>query len=405
MEAPMKPARTGVLTTNAGGEVVLRRLLVRVVSGASKGAEAVLEDGTMVIGSHPDADLVVDDGAVSRFHVELGLLSDGVRVRDLGSTNGTYVGDSRVESVVLHPAAEIRVGRTRIELVPADLPAPEAPPELDRFGPLVGSSAAMRRVFGLLQRAAASDAPLLIEGEAGTGKSAAAQALHAASARKGGPLVVLDLAVGGDVTSAAAAAEGGTLVLDRLERLSGPQAAHLVASLDARERGSLDVRPIGLSRVDLRRRVEEGALRRDLYFHLAALRVVLPPLREHREDVPLLVGELAARLGHPGMTLSAEELAPLGAHRFEGNVRELARLVEQLLVTAAPARPSQPPPPMADVAGLPFKEAKEKLVDAFERRYVAALLQRHDGNVSRAAAEAGLDRNYLARLAKKHGLR
>jgi DNA-binding NtrC family response regulator len=189
--------------------------------------------------------------------------------------------------------------------------------------------------------------------------------------------------------------------------LSAPQAAALVAMLDRRERGELDVRVIGTSRADLRQRVEEGALRRDLYFHLAAVRVVMPPLRERREDAPLLVAELAARLGHPDLGLSAEELAPLATHAFEGNVRELARLVEQLL--SQTARGSVPPPPVPmegeEMAGLPFKEAKEKLVDAFEARYVAMLLARHEGNLSRAASEAGLDRNYLARLAKKHGLR
>jgi DNA-binding NtrC family response regulator len=403
----MSQVRTGLLTTSAGGEIVLRRVMVRVVSGPSRGREALLEEGTMVLGSHPDADLTIEDPTVSRFHAELGLLADGIRVRDLGSTNGTFVGESRIEVAVLPPAAELRVGKSRIELTPADVPVPEAPPEATRFGGLVGQSAVMRRVFGLLEGAAASSAPLLIEGEAGTGKSEAAESVHRASARAAGPFVVLDLSVASDVEGHVARAQGGTLVLDRLERLSAPQAAALVAMLDRRERGELDVRVIGTSRADLRQRVEEGALRRDLYFHLAAVRVVMPPLRERREDAPLLVAELASRLGHPDLGLSAEELAPLATHAFEGNVRELARLVEQLL--SQTARGSIPPPPIPlegeEMAGLPFKEAKEKLVDAFEARYVAMLLARHEGNLSRAASEAGLDRNYLARLAKKHGLR
>ncbi len=407
----LKDARTGLLTTNSGGDVVLRRVLVRVVSGESRGSEGVLEQGTMVLGTHPTADLQITDHTVSRFHVELGLLSDGVRVRDLGSTNGTFVGDSRIESVVVHPLVEIKVGRTRVELVPADMPAPDAPPEVTRFGSLVGESAAMRRVFGVLERAASATAPLLIEGETGTGKSEAAQAVHDASERTG-PCVVWE--PGEDLTQKAQQAEHGTLILDRLDALSRAAAASLVSMLDRRERGELDVRPIGLSRVDLRTRVEEGALRRDLYFHLAAIRVVVPPLRERREDLPVLIAELAGRLGRPGLGLSPEDLTPLASHAFEGNVRELARLVEQLLATMLPRRPSDPPPipaaalpagAAADVSGLSFKQAKERLVDAFERRYVAALLERHEGNLSRAAADAGLDRNYLARLAKKHGLR
>ncbi len=400
--ALVRPDRTGVLTTNAVGDVVFRRVLVRVATGSARGTERVLEEGTLVVGSHPDADVVVEDIGVSRFHVELGLLSDGVRVRDLGSTNGTFVGDSRVESVVVHPTTEIRIGHTRVELVADDLPALEPPPELTRFGPLVGESRAMREVFGLLAGAAASDAPLLIEGPTGTGKSEAAAAVHAASGRCDRPFVVLDLSDPAPLDHALAHARRGTLVLDRVEEMPGSWMGAVASALDRRERGELDFRPIALSRVDLRSRVESGALRRDLYFHLAAIRVVLPPLRERREDVPRLVTALAERLGTPAVVLSPEELAPLSGHNFEGNVRELARLVEQLLARNGPRRAV----PQADeVADLPFKEAKEKLVDAFERRYVATLLERHEGNVSRAAAEARIDRNYLARLAKKHGLR
>ncbi|MEM9068401.1 MAG: FHA domain-containing protein [Myxococcota bacterium] len=398
----MRPARTGILTTNPAGDIVLRRVLVRVATGSDRGSERVLEEGTLVIGSHPEADLVVSDTGISRYHAELGLLADGVRVRDLGSTNGTFVGESRVESVVVHPPTEIRIGRTRVELLAADLPAPDAPPEQQRFGSLVGESLPMRRVFGLLAGAAASDAPLLLEGEEGTGKSAAAEAVHATSQR-GGALAVVDFAQPFDLEEAARAARGGTLVFDRIERLPGSLSASVVSLLDRRERGELDFRPITLSRVDLRSQVESGAMRRDVYFHVAAIRVVMPPLRERREDVPLLVSAIAARLGSPGVELSADEVAPLANHAFSGNVRELARLVEQLLARTAPRTPVVAEP--SETQGLPFKEAKEKLVDAFERRYVAALLKRHDGNISRAAAEAGLDRNYLARLAKKHGLR
>ena len=407
----IRTAQTGVMTTNAGGEVVLRRVLVRVVTGASRGREALLEAGTLVVGSHPDTDLQIAERTVSRFHVELSLLAEGVRVRDLESRNGTFVGDARIESLIVQPPAEVTVGKTRIELVPADLPAPEAAPELTRFGTLVGRSAPMRKAFGVLESAALVDAPVLIEGEAGTGKSAAARAIHDASARADGPFVVFDATAPAlPLDEAVRRAIGGTLVLDRLEAIGASAAQQLVSILDRRERGELDLRPIGLSRRDLRERVQEGALRRDLYFHVAAVRAVLPALRERREDLPVLVAELAGRMGHPGLGLGDDELAPLRHHAFPGNVRELAHLVERSLAeSVAPGRRSAPPPPPpprdSELSDLPFKEAKEQLVDAFERRYVASLLERHDGNISRAAQEAGLDRNYLARLARKHGLR
>ncbi len=404
---------TGVLATDAGGRLVLRRVRVRVVSGDSRGAEALLEGGTLVIGSHPDVDLTVEDKTVSRYHAELALLSDGVRVRDLQSTNGTFVGSSRVEAIVLTPAAEIRVGKTRIELLPADVPAPEAPSEATRFGGLSGATPAMRRVFGVLERVSPTDVPVLLEGEPGVGKSEAARAIHDASHRADGPFAVLDASAALPAGAAAKTFEmsrGGTVVLDRVDTAPAPVASELVAVLERVERGELDVRVLATSRTDLRARVEAGAAPRDLYFHIASVRVAIPPLRERLDDLPRLVRDLTAQLGYEGVTLTAAELAPLRAHDFPGNVRELARTIEQTLVSSRPSAP--PPPPGAagpavtdELVRAPFKEAKERLVDAFEREYVARLLERHGGNLSRAAQEADLDRNYLSRLAKKHGLR
>jgi DNA-binding NtrC family response regulator len=404
---------TGILATDATGALVLRRVLVRVVSGDDRGAEKILETGTMTIGSHADADLTLSDKAVSRFHAEVALLSEGVRVRDLKSTNGTFFGSSRIESLVLTPAAEFKVGRTRIELLPADVPAPDVPSESTRFGALVGATPLMRRLFGVLERVAGTDAPVLLEGEPGVGKSEAARAIHDASPRAAAPFAVLDAGTSipeGGVAETFRAASGGTVVIDRIDQVSAPVASELVQVLEARERGELDVRVLATSRSDMRERVEAGAAPRDLYYHVASVRLVVPPLRERKDDLPRLIRELAAQLGHADFNLTLEELAPLRAHGFPGNVRELVRHLEQSF--ASEGRPSQPPPPPGaadlereDLAGVPFKEAKERLVDAFERQYVASLLDRHGGNVSRASAEAGLDRNYLARLAKKHNLR
>jgi DNA-binding NtrC family response regulator len=391
---------------------VLRRVLVRVVSGDDRGKEAVLEGGTLLIGSHSDVDLSLTDKTVSRYHAEVALLSEGVRVRDLNSTNGTFVGSSRIEAVILVPAVEIRVGKTRIELLPADVPAPDVPSEHTRFGRLVGATPPMRRLFGVLERVADSDVPVLIEGEAGVGKSEVARALHDASSRAKKTFSVLDVSSAlspGDAAKAFDLAVGGTLVLDKVDDVPGAVAGELVQSLSRREAGDLDVRVLATSRSDLRSRVEAGAAPRDLYFHVAAVRVIVPPLRERIDDIPRLVRELIESLGYGDLTLSPAELGPLRAHDFPGNVRELARIIEQTLVSSQ--RPSVPPPPPGAagvseaLARIPFKEAKEKLLDAFEREYVARLLERHGGNLSRASAEAGLDRNYLARLAKKHELR
>lgn len=405
-------SRTGLLATDAGGRLVLRRVKVRVVSGESRGNEALLEGGTLVIGSHPDVDLVVEDRTVSRYHAELALLSEGVRVRDLSSTNGTFVGSSRIESVVLTPAAEIRVGKTRIELVPADVPAPDVPSEATRFGRLVGETPVMRRLFGILERVAPTDVPILIEGEVGVGKSEAARAVHDASPRAERSFAVLDVSGGlpdGAVVKTFEMTGGGTVVVDRVDVVPAPVASELVAALERVERGELDVRVIATSRTDLRARVEAGAAPRDLYFHIASVRVVVPSLRERLDDLPMLVRDLTGQLGYEGVAMTPAELAPLRGHDFPGNVRELARTIEQTLVQSRPSGPRPPPgvtPAVTDeLVRAPFKEAKERLVDAFEREYVARLLERHGGNLSRAAQEADLDRNYLSRLAKKHGLR
>ncbi|MEM9193446.1 MAG: FHA domain-containing protein [Myxococcota bacterium] len=407
----MPHAETGVLGTDAGGDLVLRRVLVRVVSGESRGAEALLEGGTLLIGSHPDNDICLSDKTVSRYHTELGLLVEGVRVRDLKSTNGTFVGSTRIESAVLSPSAEIKCGRTRIELLPADVPAPHVPSEATRFGRLVGATPAMRRLFGVLERVAAADVAVLIEGESGVGKSEVARAIHDASPRASAAFSVIDVSASlepGDVERALLASTGGTVVLDRVDEAGARVAGELTEALGKRERGEIDVRVVATSRTDLRARVEAGAAPRDLYFHLASVRVVVPPLRERSDDLSRLIRDLTDDLGYGELQLGPEELAPLRAHAFPGNVRELQRMIEQSLVVSNRSS-SLPPPPSRrisdDLAQKPFKEAKEKLVDSFERDYVARLLERHGGNLSRAAAEADLDRNYLARLAKKHGLR
>jgi DNA-binding NtrC family response regulator len=407
---------TEVYGTDAGGTLVVRRVRVRVSEGPDRGAEVLLDKGTRVIGSGPAADLRLNDRRVSRAHVELALTHGGVRVKDLGSTNGTFVGTSRIESLVLQPPATVKVGQSRIELVPDDLPARDLPSDRDRFGGLVGESEAMRRIFGILERVAASDVPVLLEGEPGVGKTEAAIAIHRASARASGPLEILDLArAGGDpsaIERAFADAEGGTIVLERLDHLHGEASRVLLPLLDECERRERHVRPLATSVADTRPLVERGALSRSVYFHLAGVRVVIPPLRERPEDVPVVVRHVAAGIHHEGgVALNAAEVLRLRAHELPGNVRELKKLVEHAIVVSAAEAAATPGAPerlaraVADADSMSFKDAKEKVLDAFEREYVRGLLERHDGNLSSASREAGIVRHHLLALARKHGLR
>jgi DNA-binding NtrC family response regulator len=401
---------TGILGTDAGPSET-RPVIVRVTTGKERGLEKRLDGGTLTIGSTPEADLVLSDGTVSRYHAELALLPQGVRVKDLGSTNGTFVGDSRIESAIVLPGAEVRVGRTRIEVLAADLPTPELPSELTRFGKLVGASAAMRRVFGQLDRATSGATPLWIWGESGTGKTEAARAVHESSVRQSAPFVVVDLdpsTTFDALTTALEGAHGGTLVLERIDETTGTVQDAVLRLLDARERRRLDVRLVACSTREPRGAVEAGLVRRELVFHLGATRIELPPLRDRLEDLPRLVEAIVTELGYPEVRLTSAELGALRGQDLPGNVRELRRTIEETLMRARPSRPrgaSLPAIEDDELTRMPFKDAKEKLLDAFERRYVEELLDRAGGNVSRAADEAGIDRNHLARLAKKHGLR
>jgi len=410
----MKTTRMGPGTDAAAtdvGATATRPVLIRVTAGPDRGLEKRFEGGTFSIGSSPDADLVLTEGTVSRLHAELALLPHGVRVKDLGSTNGTFVGGTRIEGAIVDVGTELGIGRARIEILSTDVAAPELPSELLRFGDLVGAGIAMRRVFGQLDRAASVRTPVWVFGETGTGKTAVARALHDASPRPDAPFVVVDLdpSTPPDILGGALhAARGGTLVLERIDETTARVQDAVLQILALHERAGNQVRFIATSTRDPRIAVEAGSLRREIVFHLGAIRIELVPLRERLEDLPRLVETLAAQLGHPGMRLSSAELAALRSQSLAGNVRELRRTIEATLVRAHAPRVSESVLPAIDDSALgrmPFKDAKSKLLDAFERHYVEQLLDRADGNVSRAADQAGMDRSYFSQLAKKHGLR
>jgi transcriptional regulator with PAS, ATPase and Fis domain len=305
----------------------------------------------------------------------------------------------------------------------------------------------MRELFALLNRVAGTDATVLLAGETGTGKELLAEAVHQRSARAGGPFVVVDCGalpheligselfghVRGAFTGATNAkrglieeADGGTLFLDEVGELPLDLQPQLLRVLEKRE-----VRPVGDTRSkkvsirviaathrDLVASVKAGTFREDLYFRLAVVRANVPPLRKRKDDIPLLVHGILAELKRPDFPLSTEMVAKLEAHDWPGNVRELRNVVERSLSLVGgelPFEQRQTPftPPGAqrasagtprEVLDKPFKEAKGLLVEAFEREYLTNLLDRHNGNISRAALEAGIDRNYIHRLVKKYGL-
>jgi len=413
----------------ATGRLRSREYRLTVVSGPSKGKSAALP-APIVLGSAEDAGFRLDDPAVSRYHAQLKPRSDGVWVKDLDSMNGISVGGARVQAALVENEATLTVGQSmvRISVFENDLGAPLGPAAL---GEAVAESHAMRRVFGLLERLASADVPVVLQGETGTGKDVLARALHQISPRAAKPFVVFDCSAvaanlieselfghaKGAFTGAAADrrgafqhADGGTLFLDEIGELPLELQPRLLRALESGQVKPLgddtprtvDVRIVAATHRDLEAATREGRFRQDLWFRLAVALVRVPPLRERVEDIPLLAQLFVGR----DFTLPPQLIAKMTAYGWPGNVRELRNVVARATlgeanVLEAPAGPQKP----AVVLDLPFKEAKERLVDSFTRDYLEALLHRHGGNIARAARAAGLARPWLHKLAVKYGLK
>ncbi|MGA9521093.1 MAG: sigma 54-interacting transcriptional regulator [Myxococcaceae bacterium] len=400
-----------------------------VLDGPDRGAEVRLQLGTAVIGTRSDCELVLTDPTVSKRHLAVELLAGRLRVKDLQSKNGTRYLGAKVDSVEVPPGSIISVGQTRIALLPSKLPA-GALSDRTELGGLVGHSVPMRRLYAEIERVAATEAPVLIHGETGTGKELVAQALHDLSGRAKGPFRVVDCAslspelvqstlfghvrgaFTGAVTDARGAleqADGGTLFLDEVGELPLDQQGAILRALETGTFTRLgenvarksDFRILCATHRDLEAEVKQGRFRRDLYFRLVALKVNVPPLRERLEDIPRLVEHFATSVDSR-LRLPPAAVAALCAYVWPGNVRELRNMVNRALATGAtpelPGAEQRPPP--AD-----FHQARQQTLKAFEKSYLEALLARHEGSPTAAAREAGLARSYFYRLLEEHGLR
>ncbi len=380
------------------------------------------------IGSGEDVDIKVTDPHVSRLHCELEPTPVGVVLRDLGSTNGTFVGGAAIREVILQPGVVAVLGSTRL-FVETDAPTPE----LLRFGSAVSASPSMGAVFAMLEKLAASEVTVLLTGETGTGKDVLARAVHEVSPRVSGPLVVFDCgavtaslieselfghekgAFTGAVAERAGAFEraaGGTLFLDEIGELPLDLQPRLLRALEQREvrrvGGSLelpvDVRVIAATNRDLAAEVAAGRFRQDLYFRVTAAVVGVPPLRARPEDLPILVEHMLEGRAKP----TPAAMSALAAYDWPGNVRELRNVV----TTAVAMLDGD----VLDVRHLMFPTTSRRTqeldqlplagqtLEAIERTAIKQTMDQEGGNKTRAARKLGIASSTLYEKLKKYGL-
>jgi DNA-binding NtrC family response regulator len=424
---------TRILSRPGGRVVAVRRARLRVARGPSRGEQLELSSlQPIVIGCAPEADLVLADDTVSARHAEVRPTPRGWMVRDLGSTNGVVINDVRVTEALLDEhTRRLSLGESELEwkLYDDEVEHLLAPTP---FGGLVGDAPAMRALFTLCEQAAATDSTLLLEGESGTGKEVIADAVHRASPRAERPFVVVDCGAlqpnlveselfghekgaftGAERTRAGALeeAQGGTLFLDEIGELPLEQQVKLLRAIEAREVRRvgadralpIDVRVVAATHRRLDRLVAAGQFRADLYYRLAVIKVHVPALRDRPEDILPLARRFLAELKpalDPAQLLTDAVSRALVAHAWPGNVRELRNVVQRLVLVGELATDVRAPvaPPGYDVA-------RRQALDDFEREYCRIILTHAGGNVSRAAVAAGLSRQMLHRLLRKHDLR
>jgi len=307
---------------------------------------------------------------------------------------------------------------------------------------VIGDSPRFAEQIAKLPLFASCDAGVLILGETGTGKEVCAQAIHYLSARSSNPWISVNCGaiplelieselfghVRGAYTTATmsrqglvAEAERGTLFLDDIDCLPVAAQSKLLHFLEEREyrvvganaMRKADVRVIAASNCDLARMVERGEFRRDLYFRLNVLTLMMPPLRERQGDIPALAAHFVAqssrRFGRPAQSLSPPSLKKLLTHNWPGNVRELQHVIERAALLACgpmiSADDIDVPGGADNVAGEgSFRSAKERVVQEFERTYIERLLEVCEGNITHAALEAKKNRRAFFALMRKHGI-
>jgi transcriptional regulator with GAF, ATPase, and Fis domain len=412
--------------------------ILRVTDASATPASFRLTSGKCRIGSGAECEIVVKDPTVSKVHVELELVPSGVRVHDLGSTNGTHYLEHRIGEAVLALGARLRIGNATLAIDADSASLDEEEYTQNEYHGAHGISAPMRKLFAKLRRLEGSLVTVLLEGESGVGKEVIATAIHRASSRAIQPFVELNCGaiprelIGSELfghkrgafTGAVQArrgafdsADGGTLFLDEIGELPLDLQPVLLRALESGE-----IRPLGSDephRVDVRvlaatnRRLEDdveaGRFRADLFFRLAVVRLEIPPLRTRTEDIELLARAFAKQQRQA--ELPRDVIERLRSHSWPGNARELKNAVLAYGALGVLPEPTRAKGSMLGLAlsefvdvRVPYAEQKDELQDRFMRAYLEQLMAYTNGNQTAAARISGLDRSYIGRLLTKFGM-
>ena len=440
----MSPDETRQQLPPEGSPVRALRIEASSSDGTAEGAAQAMPYRPLSVGTAADNDLVLSDRTVSRYHLEVSALAEGILVTDLGSRNGTFMGEVRLERATVPLGTSIRIGNTVLQLRDEQTVAP-ARREGVAIPGLIAASPAMQLITADIQSVANASISVLIRGETGTGKEVVSSAIHRLSRRREGPYVVVDCGsmpatiiaselfghekgafTGADRQHKGAfeRADGGTLFLDEIGELPLQLQATLLGALERRrfrrvggEREiEVDVRVLAATHRDLRAQVNQGEFRADLYYRLAVAKLEIPPLRERPSDIEALVRHFVNQVtgGEGAFPFGQATMEALRRHRWSGNVRELRNVVEAALALGRVSLEGSEAVSSSDSEGSgslrgdalrPYKEARAELLDRFESSYLKDLMERFGGNASEAARQAKMNRPYLSGLLKKHGLR
>jgi len=388
----------------------------------------------ITIGHHGSCDVAVADPYVSRRHCKLTVHDGRIRLIDLASTNGVFVGDTRVNQVSMDSHGAFRIGRSTVHYRLITETEEVRPSKETRLGEMVGVSRQMREIFDLITRVATTDAAVVVSGESGTGKELVARELHRLSNRKERPFIAVNCgsipatiiesqlfghergAFTGAVERASGyfeQARGGTLFLDEIGEMELALQTRLLRVLETKavrrvggqEDIPVDFRLVCATNKNLSRMVREGRFREDLLFRILVIPIELPPLRERPEDTLVLARNFLAEIASEGRSPSLTDAAleAIAAHGWPGNVRELKNTIERTLIMCdhdiIEARDIRFAPVGQTSAGSNSDGLKE-----MERAHLEDALKGCGGNITLAAKKLGIARTTLQSKIKRYGI-